>query len=59
MSHRSSEGGNVISSQGGEEIMIVIFLDLVFMKNSSVNGDGMGEGPFQAQRLAGLYQGGI
>lgn len=39
--------------------MIVVFLDLIFIKNSSVHGDGMEEGPFQAEWLAGIYQGSI
>lgn len=39
--------------------MIVIFWGLLFSKNSSVDGDGMGKGPFPAKRLAGMYQGGI
>lgn len=38
--------------------MIFIFWGLIFIKNSSVNGDVMGQGPLQAERLAGIYQGG-
>lgn len=41
----------------GRRLQIVMFGGLIFSKNPSGNGDGMGEGPFQAEWLDGVNQG--
>lgn len=49
--HGSSVEGDIISRQDREEIMDFPTLGLIFIKNFSVNGDGVGESPFHAKRF--------
>lgn len=59
MSHRTLEEGDITSSQSWEEIWIVIFWGLFFIKNSSESGGWDGVKPFSGEQLTGINPRGL